>query len=230
LTLFLSKMTLSKSPSTQALASLLDPKERGRAMDAHHRLVWSAFAGDPDADRDFLWRHDAAGVFYTLSARAPVASAFFNAIEVKPFSLALNVGDRLAFMLRANATRSLSVDWPADGSRPRGKRVDIVADVIKRNGDGAMSRDEAAKKAAGLWMTEQGRVKGFSVEGVAVEHFGSYAISDRANKRKGQPQLGVLDMHGQIKITDPEAFKCAYTQGFGRGKAFGCGMMMIRRA
>ena len=48
-------------------------------MDAHHRLVWSAFAGDPAATRDFLWRDMGGGVFLVLSPRPPQASALFEA-------------------------------------------------------------------------------------------------------------------------------------------------------
>ncbi len=41
---------------------------------------------------------------------------------------------------------------------------------------------------------------------------------------------GVLDLEGEIEVTDPAAFATALAQGFGRAKAWGCGMMLIRRA
>ncbi|WP_243641924.1 type I-E CRISPR-associated protein Cas6/Cse3/CasE [Rhodovulum steppense] len=45
-----------------------------------------------------------------------------------------------------------------------------------------------------------------------------------------QPQFGILDLEGRIEVTDPEALLARLARGFGRAKAFGCGLMLIRRA
>jgi CRISPR system Cascade subunit CasE len=45
----------------------------------------------------------------------------------------------------------------------------------------------------------------------------------------GAAVFGVLDMSGALEVTDPERFLTKLAQGFGRGKAFGCGLMLIRR-
>jgi len=37
-------------------------------------------------------------------------------------------------------------------------------------------------------------------------------------------------MTGALEIADPAAFLARLAQGFGRAKAFGCGLMLIRRA
>jgi len=42
-------------------------------------------------------------------------------------------------------------------------------------------------------------------------------------------RIGVLDYEGILEITDPAAFTTAIARGFGRAKAFGCGLMLIRR-
>ena len=49
------------------------------------------------------------------------------------------------------------------------------------------------------------------------------------SKRKGQPQFGILDFLGTIEVTEPDQFLEALHRGFGRAKAFGCGLMLIRR-
>ena len=56
MTLYLSRLTLRADPSVAALSALIDPDDTAARADAHHRLLWSAFAGDADATRDFLWR------------------------------------------------------------------------------------------------------------------------------------------------------------------------------
>lgn len=117
MTLWLSRVRLSRSRDLAPLRSLLDPstlhrgakdqRENGRRTDAHHRLVWTLFADHDDRTRDFLWRDEGEGRFTLLSHRPPEPSLLFEAPEVKEFAPALESGDSLAFTLRANATLSL---------------------------------------------------------------------------------------------------------------------------
>jgi len=74
MTLYLSRLRLSRAPSARALDALLNPAEPGPRIDAHHRLLWAVFADSPDRQRDFLWREEGDGLFLTLSARAPAAT------------------------------------------------------------------------------------------------------------------------------------------------------------
>ena len=41
MTLYLSRLRLSQSPSVQALDALLNPEGQGPRLDAHHRLIWA---------------------------------------------------------------------------------------------------------------------------------------------------------------------------------------------
>lgn len=41
-------------------------------------------------------------------------------------------------------------------------------------------------------------------------------------------KIGVLDFDGVIDVVDPERFREAIGEGFGRAKAFGCGLMLLR--
>jgi CRISPR system Cascade subunit CasE len=51
-------------------------------------------------------------------------------------------------------------------------------------------------------------------------------------REAGRPvaRLGVLDLEGVLEVSDPVRFVAALADGFGRGKAFGNGLMLIRRA
>ncbi len=42
-------------------------------------------------------------------------------------------------------------------------------------------------------------------------------------------QFSRLDFTGLLTVTDPAAFLTALACGFGRARAFGCGLMLIRR-
>jgi CRISPR system Cascade subunit CasE len=43
-------------------------------------------------------------------------------------------------------------------------------------------------------------------------------------------KFGVLDFAGMIEVTDPALFLPRLGKGFGKAKAFGCGLMLIKRA
>ena len=83
MTLYLSRLTLDRAAGNAALMPLLDPESPARALDAHHRLLWTLFADSSDRRRDFLWRTEGAGLFFVLSFRPPAAHPLFLPPEVK---------------------------------------------------------------------------------------------------------------------------------------------------
>lgn len=219
--LYLSRLTLSKAPSARALDAILNPVESGPRLDAHHRLLWAAFADSPDRKRDFLWREDRPGSFLTLSARPPEANDIFALPEVKDFAPTLAPGDRLAFALRANATR----EHKGIG------RVDVVMDALTSvpKEDRAAQRMVLAQQEGTAWLQRQGDKSGFRPIAAEVQDYAAVALPGFRGRRLGQPQFGILDMVGQLEVTDPVAFLTRLAEGFGRAKAFGCGLMLIRR-
>jgi CRISPR system Cascade subunit CasE len=48
-------------------------------------------------------------------------------------------------------------------------------------------------------------------------------------RKAGQMRIGVLDFDGVLTVTDPQRFLAALAAGFGRAKAYGCGLMLIAR-
>lgn len=220
MSLYLSRLTLSRRPEISTLGGLIDPNGPQR-LDAHHKLIWSAFSGDPDAPRDFLWRADSHGKFLVLSPRPPQPSPLFEPPEVRDFAPDLRQGDRLNIALRANATKSRTIDG-------RKKRVDVVMDALPPRGpDRVAQRLEIAATVARDWLLAQGGRHGFDLTALAVE---DYSVPRFRKGPKAYVTFGVLDLTGQITVREPEEFLTALAQGFGRAKAFGCGLMLIRRA
>ena len=220
--MFLSRLTLRQDPDMAALGQLLNPDHDGRRMDAHHRLIWAAFAGDADARRDFLWREMGQGGFLVLSSRQPGQSPLFDPPEVTGFTPDLAPGDRLAFALRANATHTVT---EADGKK---RHSDVVMEALTpvRQEQRAEMRMEVAQAAGAQWLAGQGARAGFAVRQAAVT---AYRVVEPPGKGRRRPRFGVLDLEGVIEVTDPAAFLPRLGQGFGRAKAFGCGLMLIRR-
>lgn len=235
MTLWLSRVRIARGADLDALRPLIDPsalhpaamdpKMLGTQTDAHHRLIWTLFADSPDRRRDFLWRAEGAGRFTLLSHRPPAVSRVFEAPEVKAFAPDLVSGDRLAFALRANATRDLA----GTGKR---QRVDVVMHALHDvpSGSRAEMRMTLAQQAATDWLTGQGVRAGFVPEEVTAGDYSVAALPGHTGRRKGQPQYGILDLTGVLSVTDPAAFVARLGQGFGRARGFGCGLMLIRRA
>ena len=230
--LYLSRLALNRDAPSAALIPLLNPGDSGLAADAHHRLVWSVFADGSGRKRDFLWRHDGQGRFFTLSARPPRANDLFQPPETKAFSPVLRAGDRLQFTLRANATKDRAAVSRMDRDARRGKsrRVDVVMDLLRTapaTENRADLRSRMAQAAADAWMARQGASKGFAPRSVVVE---GYSTIEPARRRRHGATLGILDLCGEIEVTDPDSFLSALAAGFGRAKAWGCGLMLIRRS
>lgn len=246
MTLYLSRLAIARNPTAAAIRALIDPlpdpargglrdPAQGRIMDAHHRLIWSLFGDTPERERDFLWRSEGKGQFLVLSHRPPAAdgAGLFSPPQTKEFAPDLREGDRLAFVLRANATRTRKD--PADPQK-RGARVDVVMDTIHALPSGRASterqdaRMRAAEDAGRRWLEHLGANAGFIVEHLSIDDYSVVPLPAQVGPRRGQPQFGVMDLAGQIRVGDPSLLLAALAQGFGRAKAFGCGLMLIRRA
>ena len=240
MTLYLSRLTLRRDPSVAALSTLIDP-DGPEKLDAHHRLIWSLFADRPERRRDFLWREDARGRFYSLSRRPPDPSGagLFAPVDTKAFEPDLRPGDKLRFTLRANAVRSL----PPDTKGTRGKKVDVVmhalrlAEDVSEMSSRSEHRETFALNAGREWLAAQGRAHGFRLNtdasgeaAVALDAYRTIDFPGAGRRRKGRPRFGILDLHGKIEVVDPSRFLAQLALGFGRAKAFGCGLMLIRRA
>ena len=233
MTLYLSRLTLDRAAGNAALMPLLDPEGPTQALDAHHRLLWTLFADSPDRRRDFLWRAERGGQFFVLSHRPPVAHPLFLPPEVKEFSPALSPGDRLAFILRANATRDRAAigRLPREDRRGKSRRVDLVMDLLQAVPKDARARERfrLADQAARDWIARQGSAHGFAPEEVTLNDYSVISLPRQSGPRAAQAQLGVLDIAGTLTVANPTTFCARLGQGFGRARAFGCGLMMIRR-
>jgi CRISPR system Cascade subunit CasE len=187
------------------------------------------FSDSADRRRDFLWRQEGSGksaregFFYILSVRAPTDPHGLFELETKPFAPVLAEGDRLGFMLRANAV----VTRKEVAGRQR--RHDVVMDRLHKLDSSARAaeRRSAIDEAGRAWLDGQALRHGFHVdEGLSVDGYHMAEI-----ERPGhQPVVfSTLDFSGIITIVHPHLFVPAIGQGFGKAKSFGCGLMLIRR-
>jgi CRISPR system Cascade subunit CasE len=231
--LYLSRARLrsSRGEALSAIAPLLIPDTKSERAGHAHRILWLLFQKEPDMKRDFLWRDEGRGRFMILSRSQPTDPLGLFDLETKPFEPKLALGDRLAFVLRVNPVMATKKAGPpaTRGARVRGKRVDVVMHALHGipKGERALARDRIAAEAGAKWLATQGGAAGFRlVRKPIVDSYNQIAIE----RRKGRPAgIAVLELKGEIEITDPVAFLAKLPRGFGSAKAFGNGLMLIRR-
>ena len=228
--LFFCRARLKRGASVKALAPLLLGKTGRGGSSEHtgHHLVWSLFADTESRKRDFLWREISTGTFFVLSARRPVdRHDLFEIAEPRPFEPSLAEGDVLGFTLRANA-----VVRRRDSDHNHSVKHDIVMDALSKlpAGERAVHRHAAVRREGLAWLTRQGETAGFSVldEKVRIDGYEQHSIDRGAS---GAPMsFSTLDFEGLLTVSEPSVFLAALANGFGAAKAYGCGLMLIRRA
>lgn len=228
--LYFSRVCLKRDASTRALIPLLIAGDS--SPHPGHRLVWSLFADGAGRRRDFLWREtERRGAFFVLSRRRPRdAHNLFEIAEPKPFAPDLAPGDRLRFSLRANPV----VRRRKPGGKRRSAKHDVVMDALPPadapTPARADARFEAMSREGLAWLERQGAAAGFAVAAneVKIDGYNQHRIP----RRGGEPDMrfSTLDFDGVLEVRDPAAFLAGVAHGFGAAKAFGCGLMLIRRA
>jgi CRISPR system Cascade subunit CasE len=252
--LYLSRVMLRREPSIDALVRQLLPDDRGDRAHAAHRLVWSLFAGDTSRKRDFLFREMEPGKgisgsrtsFLVLSHGIPDDHRLLD-VESKPFAPALSKGDRLGFSLRANPVQQSGAK-KKDGVRIEGsktRRRDVVMDAlhsVARGGDRIKQRPLLIQQAGYRWLSDHAARSGFRLlaqppptdEDDEPDDDGSLLRIDgyeqlRFAKLGRNGRISVLDYDGVLEVTEPDLLVTRIASGFGRARAFGCGLMLIRR-
>lgn len=217
--MFLSRLTLDpEAPTRERYWELFAGAYR------MHQEAWRTLGAGPEAKRDFLYRLEANGRRPTLYALAPRPARDpdgFWLVESKPFDPALRRGDRLAFDVRVNPVVNRD-----------GKRHDVVMDAKrKRRGEGttlgASSSVELAHEAVSSWFRVRGENHGYRPCALSVDGYHVQEIPRPVGGRA--PRLATVELRGALEVIDPDRFLALVRTGLGPAKAFGCGLILLRR-
>lgn len=202
-----------------------DPKRIAQVAraDAYgtHQYLWKLF---PEIEnRDFLFRRDDEAPwprFFLVSSQPPRDDTGLWRVETKPYEPALSPGQQLAFQLRANPVRSRKDE------SGKSKRHDVVMDARKHS-DPPRPMPELIQTEGLAWLAARAEKSGFRVDPgeVRVEGYRQHRI------RKAKRQIGfsTLDFTGLLTVEDPQRLLVVLYRGIGPAKAFGCGLMLVRR-
>ena len=84
---------------------------------------------------------------------------------------------------------------------------------------------ELVHQTCGQWLQDVGREHGFKVDaqGATAEAYTQHRGKD------AKLRFSSVDFAGELKVLDPGKFVAAFTRGIGHAKAFGCGLLLVRR-
>lgn len=135
------------------------------------------------------------------------------------------------------------------GGEPLDKRLTVILESNFRYADCLNQTISLSKKlewtiksvidtALEQWLTRQGQDKEVDRFRILKDRNGQLKLQNSAyqwhdlmqKSRKGNKSgFSSVDFTGDLEIIDPEAFKTLLFNGIGRSKAFGCGLMLVKR-
>lgn len=204
---------------------------------AEHQWLWKFFPSNQDQQRDFIFRRydqEVTPRFYIVSKREPVAFSDIWQVQSQPYAPQLSDGQHLSFQLRANPV----VTKTNDKGKPQ--RHDVVIDAKKRfllehglTEDATwrdLKRDEGKPLLYDLtqqtcldWLQSRSDRLGFSIVAANVNAYQQH----RADKR--EIRFSTVDFSGELIVTDHELFQHTLFHGIGHAKAFGCGLLLVKK-
>lgn len=190
-----------------------------------HQALWQLFQGEHQ-QRDFLYRRVETTnwpCFYIVSARPPNDTHDLWSIQIKDYTPHLVAGQRLAF--------SLCVNPIVTKKRQDGKPVrhDVVMDAKKRCSAKKMkfSQAELVQDAGHCWLNERAEKYGFRLQALRVDGYRQHQFSKARGERP--IRFSTVDFNGVLTVTDKTQFQQTLFSGIGPAKAFGCGLLLVRR-
>jgi CRISPR system Cascade subunit CasE len=214
-----------------------------------HQWLWRFFAAEPGSVRDFLFRRrDGEGSmpgFYVVSARKPQSFSAAWQVQCRDYEPQLQEGQHLAFELKANPVMTYTVNG-------KSRRDDVVMQEktrllaergFKRWADWP-DMDETKPSLYELvqarcldWLERRAERSGFRL--VTRELHGQDNRIETAVRVDGYAKhrdeyrhisFSTVDFTGELEVTDATAFRKSLFNGIGHAKAFGCGLLLVRRA
>lgn len=226
--MFFSRLTFNPLVNAQQLAqTLLQDTYR------EHQALWQLFDTDPDASRDFLYRQvieNGRIKYYVLSERQPVDRSGMWLVDTpKRYDPKLVKGQKLFFTLRANPVVTVVT---TEGKK---LRHDVVMNTKKQMGFDTLPPvdrpllQQLIQDSCMPWLQARAESNGFSIEPDQVVVDGYQQHESFAKQQKRSVRYSTVDFQGILTVTDPERFRKALFSGIGKAKAFGCGLLLVKR-
>lgn len=226
--MYFSRITFNPHVDHQQLARILCNNSY-----REHQVLWQLFDNDPNTKRDFLYRQvieHGRVKYYVLSNRMPVdKTEIWHIDPPKVYDPRLSQGQKLFFMLRVNPVVI------ATTANEKKQRHDVVMQEKKRIGYKQIpekerpSLQQLVQQSSIKWLTARMDNNGFSLEPDQVIADGYQQHRNSINKQQHPIRYSTVDFQGILTVTNIDLFRKALFSGIGKSKAFGCGLLLIKR-
>lgn len=256
--MYLSRIQLTDAISSHSQLGLL-LKDRSYGMhrllwdlfDKRERFLFRE-----ESSREQLCTPRNLPLYYVLSNAAPLTDSPIFLIETKSYEPLLKTGDSLSFKLRANPTvarrkerdkNSKRHDVIMDAQRQlllaackerqltneMGVKSELRGLLLKhpdyqgKNGRNKLEAQlaNAMEDAAVTWLKKRGSAHGFELNSVQATGYRWNALPEKGRNAG----FSSMDYEGVLTVTEPDKLLQCLARGLGPSKAFGCGLMLIRR-
>ncbi|MDP1902145.1 MAG: type I-E CRISPR-associated protein Cas6/Cse3/CasE [Rubrivivax sp.] len=200
-----------------------------------HQWLWRFLPAPPGTPRSFLFRRrDVEGLprFYVVSDRAPVAPSPHWQVQSRPYAPDLVSGEWLAFELRANpvvTTRNATGKAARHDVVMQEKTRLLKERQLARWADWPApdrpAMPELVQRTCGAWLQARCERLGITLDKAALSVEGY----EQHRGKNGALRISTVDFSGILRVVDASALRLALYDGIGHAKAFGCGLLLIRR-
>ncbi len=181
-----------------------------------HRSLWSLFPSEaPGSLAPFLYHIERMNLVkgarvLMQSLKSPQGkSVYASILATKQLEPVYNAGQYLRFMLRANPVKCITDSSDNPNKRNKGKcRVPIIKEEEQH--------DWVRRKLAGI-----AQIK-------SIDSRINPPLYFRKGSRAGK--INPVTFNGILEIIDGTAMALLIERGIGPAKAFGCGLMLVKRA
>lgn len=196
------------------LSRLLLSGEHFRNPYEVHRALWAVFPESSDQARDFLFRIEQSSIrqvqVLMQSQRQPeIATVATRLLASKAFELNLTERSQLRFLLTANPVKTIADEQGRHGNKGEVKKCRVP-----------LIREEEQVAWLKRKLNGAALVSLVDVEKQLPLHF-------RKDGKSGKIQSYVFK--GILQPTNSSILKTLLQQGIGPAKAFGCGLLLVRR-
>jgi CRISPR system Cascade subunit CasE len=204
---------------------------------AEHQWLWNFFPNSEGQSRDYIFRRyevEKISRFYVVSQRPPTAFSEAWQVKSRSYDPQLQEGQRLSFQLCANPV--VTKKDPAGKSQRHDVVMQAKRQLLVEHGLNAEAKwkewpdqdskpllYELVQKSCFDWLQSRAGKHGFTVMAVSVDAY----QQNRAGKR--DIRYSTVDFSGELLVTNPKLFQLALFSGIGHAKAFGCGLLLVKR-
>ena len=201
----------------------------------YHKELWKTFEEDKEASRTFIFRQEdnpqtSFPMFYVVSQNKPINNTDILRISaIKEYNPQIAEAERLSFTIRINPVISKKQQ-----QRKNSIKYDVWRNAIhegKENGLKNRELNEFAQNETKNWLLQKSEDMGFTLNEneFTVEQNRTIRFKKHPNS-KTEIKYGTVEFSGILTVTNIDRFKTTLFEGIGRSKAFGCGLMLIKRA